>query len=96
MSTVMRRAKTKRLNLRATSFQEELIRVAAQKSHASVTDFILQSACQKAEQTLADQREFVVPESQWKAFLKLLDRPTPPKPRLKRLLSAPSILERKR
>lgn len=90
-----RQTRTKRLNLRATDLQEKLIRMAARKQGASVTDFILQSACRQAEQTLVDQREFTVSESRWKAFVEALDRPMQSKPRLERLFSEPSILERK-
>src|SRR5713226_7121641 len=44
--------RTKRFNLRATPRQEQLIRVAAKRQGLNVTDFILESACEKAEQTL--------------------------------------------
>lgn len=43
--------------------------------HKSMTDFILDSACQDAEQALLDQRLFVVSGDRSRALLELLDRP---------------------
>jgi uncharacterized protein (DUF1778 family) len=62
----------------------------------SVTDFILESACTRAEQVIADQTTFILSPAQWKAFNEALDRPPLlyPKPRLKRLLEEKTILER--
>jgi uncharacterized protein (DUF1778 family) len=93
-SLTAKKSRSKRFNLRATSLQEKLIRSVAKHNGVSVTDFILASACERAEQVLADRREFVLPASQWKAFLEALDRPVQPKPRMAKLLSEPSILDR--
>jgi uncharacterized protein (DUF1778 family) len=65
-----------RLGLRATPEQEAVLRRAAEVAHKSLTDFILDSACQAAEQTLLDQRLFMVSGSQYQAFLDLLDGPS--------------------
>jgi len=64
-----------RLGLRATPEQEAVLRRAAEVAHKSLTDFILDSACQAAEQTLLDQRLFMVSGSQYQALMDLLDRP---------------------
>jgi len=64
-----------RLGLRATPEQEAVLRRAAEVTHKSLTDFILDSACLAAEQTLLDQRLFMVSGSQAEALLDLLDRP---------------------
>lgn len=76
-----------RLGLRATPQQEAVLRRAAEVSNKSLTDFILDSACQAAEQTLLDQRLFVVSGSQSKALLSLLDRPAQDNAGLKDLFS---------
>lgn len=68
-------ARTARLGLRATPAQEAVLRRAAEVSHKSLTDFILDSACLAAEQTLLDQRLFLVSSSQAQALLDLLERP---------------------
>lgn len=76
MATVTSSAtRSARLGLRATPEQEAVLRRAADVAHKSLTDFILDSACQAAEQTLLDQRLFVVSGSQYQALMDLLDRP---------------------
>ncbi|HEY7338500.1 MAG TPA: DUF1778 domain-containing protein [Bryobacteraceae bacterium] len=86
--------KDRRINLRATSVQESLIRAAADKRGISMTDFVLESACARAEETIADQVHFVLSPKQWKAFTEALDRRARVKPRLLKLLAEPSVLER--
>ena len=85
--------RSRRINLRTTLQQETLIRAGAKVRGVNVTDFILESACTRAEETLADQSTFTVTPRQWKAFTEALDRPPQPKPRLKKLLEEKTILE---
>jgi uncharacterized protein (DUF1778 family) len=81
-----------RFNMRATARQDALIRLAAQATSKTVTDFILDSASNAAEQILADRRWFMLDESSWAAFQDLLERPAVIKPRLAELLSEESDL----
>lgn len=76
MTTAAIATRSARLGLRATPEQEAVLRRAAEVAHKSLTDFILDSACQAAEQTLLDQRLFMVSGSQYQAFLDLLDGPS--------------------
>jgi uncharacterized protein (DUF1778 family) len=85
-------ARETRLNLRTTARQDTLIRLAAQASSKTVTDFVLDSASIAAEQVLADRRWFMLDESSWAAFQDLLERPAVIKPRLAALLSKESDL----
>ncbi len=87
-------AKESRLNLRTTTAQRTIIERGATVQGQNVTDFVVSSAYEKAEQVLADQRSFVVPQTKWDVFVAALDRPTTHKARLARLMSEPSILER--
>ena len=64
-----------RFGLRATPEQEVVLRRAAEVAHKSLTDFILDSACLAAEQTLLDQRLFMVSGHQYQALMELLERP---------------------
>jgi uncharacterized protein (DUF1778 family) len=64
-----------RLGLRATPEQEAVLRRAAEVARKSLTEFILDSACQAAEQTLLDQRLFMVSGSQYQALMDLLEQP---------------------
>ena len=76
-----------RLGLRTTPQQEAVLRRAAEVSHKSMTDFILDSAYQAAEQTLLDQRLFLVSDTRSQALLDLFDRPERDNPGLKDLFS---------
>jgi uncharacterized protein (DUF1778 family) len=80
-------ARTARLCLRATPQQEAVLRRAAEVSHKSMTDFILDSAFQAAEQTLLDQRLFTLTGGQAEALLDLFDRPEQDNAGLKDLFS---------
>jgi uncharacterized protein (DUF1778 family) len=94
MRSTLKAPRSRRLNLRASSQQEELMRRAAQELGENLTDFIIRSACAEAAQTLADQRQFSLEADQWSAFVAALDRPIEPRPRLGRLFAEPSILEK--
>jgi uncharacterized protein (DUF1778 family) len=76
-----------RLGLRATGAQETILRRAAEVARKSLTDFILDSACQAAEQTLLDQRLFMVSGQQYQVLMDLLDRPAQDNQGLKDLFS---------
>jgi uncharacterized protein (DUF1778 family) len=85
----------RRFQLRATASEETLIKVAAERQGVNVTDFIMRSACEKAEQSLADQTRFVLDEKQWNVFMAALDRPSKNKPRLRRLFNEPHVAKRR-
>ena len=85
-----RTAKSSRFGLRATPEQEAVLRSAAEICHRSLTDFIMESACQAAEQTLLDQRIFMVSGERYQKFLELLDRPSEDNAGLKDLFSRPA------
>lgn len=76
-----------RLGLRATPEQEAVLRRAAEAAHKSLTDFILDAAYREAEQTLLDQRLFMVSGSQYQALLDMMDRPDADNPGLAELFS---------
>jgi uncharacterized protein (DUF1778 family) len=85
----------RRFQLRATASEETLINVAASRQGVNVTEFIMRSARESAEQVLADQTRFVLDERQWKAFMAVLDRPAKEKPRLRRLFKESHIAKRR-
>lgn len=89
-ATVSVTTRSARLGLRATQEQEAILRRAAGAAHKSLTDFILDSACQAAEQTLLDQRLFMVSGGQYQAFLDLLDNPSEVNSGLGDLFSRPA------
>ena len=79
--------RSSRLGLRATHEQEVVLRRAADVAHKSLTDFILDSACLAAEQTLLDQRLFMVSGTQYQALTDLLEQPEQPNEGLRNLFS---------
>lgn len=83
-------AKDKRVDLRASSHQAQVIRRAADATDRTMTDFILQSATEAAERVLADRRWFVASERQWADFLTALDAPLPSTQRFERLAARTS------
>jgi uncharacterized protein (DUF1778 family) len=87
--------RNRRFQLRATAAEEVLIKVAAERQGVNVTEFIVRSACEKAEQALSDQTRFVLDDKQWMAFMAALDRPPRSKPRLRRLLTEPHVAKRR-
>jgi uncharacterized protein (DUF1778 family) len=85
-----------RFNLRVSASQERLIRSVAAKRGMSVTDFILESACSRAEEALSEQTTFALAPAEWNKFVAALDRPARVKPRLARLFAERTITERGR
>ena len=95
MPSIAQQNRTERLNVRATAAQARLIRLAARRTNANVSSFLIESACLRAEEALASQLHFIYTAKQWGEFTAMLDRPAIAKPNLKRLLTEPSILEKK-
>ena len=81
-----RAARTEKLDLRLTPEAKRRLFAAAEASHRSVSDFVWQSALERAEETLADRRVFFLNAKQWAAFQAALDAPPKVIPELKRLL----------
>ena len=84
--------KTTRIDVRASSPVKQLLQEAARACHKSVSEFLLDAGVTAAAQALADRRQFVLGEAQWRAFQEALDRPVNSKPRLKKLLREPGVL----
>ena len=86
--------RSEKLDLRLTVEAKRTLNAAAAASRRSVSEFVLESALARAEETLPDRRRFVLGEKQWAAFQAALDAPPKPMPRLKRLLEETSVFER--
>ena len=86
--------KSERIDVRASLSVKQLLQEAAQASHKSVSEFLLDAGITAANQTLADRRQFALDESQWQQFQELLDRPvSAPNSRMKALLTEPGVLD---
>lgn len=86
--------KTERIALRASARERELLYEASRATDTTLSQFVLDAATTAAENVLADRTRFQVPAAQWAEFVELLDRPTLDKPRLRDLLTEPSVLDR--
>ena len=91
---VARPSKGERIAVRASHAERELIAQASRLSATTLSDFVLRASIARAEDVLAERREFVLPTEQWNAFVAMLDRQPVDRPRLRRLLTEPSVLER--
>lgn len=89
-------ARTEKLDLRLTPKAKRVLQSAATAAKRSVSEFVLESALARAEDTLPDRQRFGLDATQWAAFRKALDAPPRPLPRLKKLLQTPSVFERRR
>lgn len=85
--------RSEKLDLRITPAAKQMLYHAAATVKRSVSDFVLESALARAEETLADRRHFGLNAEQWEAFLAALDAPPRRHARLERLLTEPSALE---
>jgi uncharacterized protein (DUF1778 family) len=59
-----------------------------------VSDFVMESALSRAEETLADRRVFGLDAEKWAAFQAALEAPPRPLPRLRALLDEPGFFDR--
>lgn len=85
--------KEERIEIRLAVAEKERIRQAAVLAHQNVSEFILGAVRSVAEETLAAQTRFVLPEDQMNAFHAALDLPAKSIPRLSELLKKPSVFE---
>jgi uncharacterized protein (DUF1778 family) len=91
----MQSTRTEKLDLRLTPDAKRRLQAAAAAAHRSVSEFVLESALARAEETLADRRHFGLDVAAWTAFMAALDAPPRPMPRLERLFNEPSVFERR-
>src|ERR1700689_2832115 len=85
----MQRTQTRQavsINIRAKARQRNLIDQAAERLGRSRSDFMLEAACNAAENVLLDQTFFAVDAGTFAKCQALLDRPLLPTDRLRRLL----------
>ena len=86
--------RSEKLDLRLTPAAKQMLYSAAATLQRSVSDFVLESALARAEETLADRRHFGLSAENWDAFITALDAPPRRPARLDRLLGEPSVFER--
>jgi uncharacterized protein (DUF1778 family) len=88
-----RSIRTTKLDLRLSPQAKQTLAAAARASHRSVSQFVLESALSRAEETLVERRHFELNADQWAAFMAALDAPPRTVPRLRQLLREPSVFD---
>jgi uncharacterized protein (DUF1778 family) len=86
-------SKSTRIDVRASAAVKQLLQEAARACHKNVSEFLLDAGITAANHALADRRHFGLDNAQWEIFQQALDRPVQSKPRLKKLLTRPGVLD---
>jgi uncharacterized protein (DUF1778 family) len=85
--------RSEKLDLRLTPSAKATLQRAAAAAQRSVSEFVLESALERADEALIERRRFGLDETQWQVFLAALDAPTRRHPRMERLLQEPGVFE---
>lgn len=86
--------RNEKLDLRLTPSAKRVLQTAALVANKSVSEFVLESALARAEETLPDRRRFGLTTDQWEAFQAALAARPRPAPRLAKLLREKSVFGR--
>ncbi|MEP7338990.1 MAG: DUF1778 domain-containing protein [Acidobacteriota bacterium] len=84
-----RKPKETRLSIRTSEPQKKILLQAARLQHTNISQFVLQTALDAAQEVLADQTEFRLSPAQWKTFCERLDEPAKVIPALCDLFKEP-------
>jgi len=82
------------INLRARATQKELIDRAAEAQGKKRSEFMLEAACEKAEQVLLDKTFFTLDAERFRRLVRILDAPPASGDRLARLLATKAPWDR--
>lgn len=85
--------RTEKLDLRLTPAAKRALVAAAAADRRSLSEFVLDSALSRAEETLAHRRHFGLNAENWGVFMAALDAEPRALPRVERLFSKPSLFE---
>lgn len=90
----MSTAPSKVINFRAPAAKQALIDRAVAVSGKNRTEFILDAACEKAREVLADQTQFGLNRQALQRFNELVEAPLENTDAIRRLLTTPAPWER--
>ena len=89
----MQTTRSEKLDLRLTPEAKRTLNIAASAAGRSVSEFVLESALSRAEETLTDRRHFGLDSERWEAFMAALEAPPREIPQLEKLMREPSVFE---
>jgi uncharacterized protein (DUF1778 family) len=84
---------TDRWDFRVAADADELVRRAADVSHRTLTEFVVEAAVVEADRVLGDRTRFALEDEDWLRFMEVLDRPPQENPGLAKLFSKPSVFK---
>jgi uncharacterized protein (DUF1778 family) len=73
--------------------QKQVIARAAELKRTTLTNFMVEHAFEAAQNIIADQAHFYLSPEKWNEFVAALDAPPRDLPRLRQLLSEPSVFD---
>lgn len=73
--------------------QKDVIARAAELKQTTMTNFMVEQAFNAAQQILADQAHFYLSPEKWDEFCAALDAPPRDLPKLRKLLTEPSVFD---
>ena len=85
--------RTEKLDLRLSRAAKNTLQAAATAERKSVSEFVLDTALNAAEERLPDRRVFTLDAKGWDAFIAALDAPPRRHARLERLFHEPSVFD---
>lgn len=86
--------KTDRIDLRVSPTQKALIASAAMASQKDVSQFIIESVIRQAEETLLDQRLFILSDEDFRELEKELEEPAVENPAFNKYLNTKAPWEK--
>ncbi len=89
-----RMTRSEKLDLRLTPQVKQTLQLAAEATHKSMSEFVVESALARAEEALLGRRRILVSAEAYDEFVALLDAPPRDHPRLRRLLTEPSVFDK--
>ena len=91
--SILTERRTEKLDVRVSPAAKAKLQAAASAVHRSMSDFVMESALSRADETLAERRVFGLDAEKWAAFQAALDAPARPLPRLQKLLDEPGFFD---
>lgn len=93
MATPLAERRTEKLDIRISPSAKAKLQAAATSAHRQLSEFVLDSALARAEETLADRLVFQLDAERWTAFQAALDAPPRSMPQMKALLASPGFFD---
>ena len=85
--------RTDKIDIRIAPDAKRLLQEAARERHTTISQFVLDTALSAAREVLAERNQISLNAEQWEKFVAALDAPPRLHPRMKRLLTEPTILD---